>query len=132
MTVFHPRRVLAVDNDPTMLHVIERILGGEANVRGCRDAGSATALIRGGETFNVILCDMLMPGQGGREFYGELLSFQPAAAANVVFMTGASCLAEVGAFLASLPNRWLAKPFSTQELRNVVRGLGRRPGAGPP
>ena len=81
------RRILLID-DHVMIHrLIPRLLGGDEVVaRG--SALDALGLLRAGERFDVILCDLNMPEMGGMEFHRELSSMDPSAAARTLFLTG--------------------------------------------
>jgi CheY-like chemotaxis protein len=118
------KRVLIVDNDLTISRVVVRILAEEVETHTCTDAREASALVLGGATFDVILCDMLMPRLSGPEFYRIVLAADPRAASRMVFMTGGASLPEVQAFLSSVPNLVLAKPFTRVALRDAVRTVG--------
>jgi two-component system NtrC family sensor kinase len=115
------RRVLAIDNDPTILLVVHRILDSEYEVVGVTDAQNALTVLTGGPRFDAVLCDFLMPGLSGQEFYGKLLSSAPSIAPRLIFITGAASLPDTQLFLSSIPNAFLEKPFTRQALRDVVR-----------
>ena len=121
-------RILVLDNDPTISLVIHRVLGAAYDIHDMTDAKEAIALIRGGTRFDAILCDLLMPGLGGRDFYRQLLAADWRAAAGVIFITGAAGLPEMKAFLSTLSNPVLEKPFTRAALRAVVQSVSARNG----
>ena len=120
---FGARRLLVVDNDPTMLRVVERIRPSGFDLHTCGGGKEALALIATAR-FDVILCDVLMPGLDGQEFYREALKIDAGSAAGrIVFMTGAASVPHIRTFLASLPNVCLEKPFTRRELQRAVDGV---------
>ena len=121
--VLRRRRVLIVDNDPTISRVVVRILAGEHETHTCTVAREAIALLASGSRFDVILCDFLMPELSGNDFFRAVSSIDPAIAARIVFITGAASLPEVQAFLSSISNVVLEKPFTRVALRDTVRSV---------
>jgi PAS domain S-box-containing protein len=115
-------RILAVDDEPMILQAVRRVLR-EHDVVGLGDAREALALLDGGERYDVILSDMMMPHMTGMEFYEALLVRHPDAARRVVFLTGAALTTRVADFLAVIPNLALEKPIATAEFRALVEQL---------
>jgi CheY-like chemotaxis protein len=115
------RRVLAVDNDPTILLVVHRILDSEYEVVGMTDPHNAITILMASPRFDAVLCDFLMPVLSGQEFYEKLRSSVPSIAPRVIFITGAVSLPDAQVFLSSIPNAVLEKPFTRRALRDVVR-----------
>lgn len=72
------------------------------------------------ETFDVVLCDLSMPGMSGEELYRTIAAARPDVAERFVFVTGGTFTPEARAFLASIPNQCLVKPFSIEGLREIV------------
>lgn len=68
-----------------------------------------------------MLCELMMPGVSGIEFYERLRALDPVMSAGVVFMTGGALTDQARAFLARLPNRHLRKPLSIADLETLFR-----------
>ena len=64
-------------------------------------AAAALQAIKGGERFDVILCDLMMPQMTGMEFFATLEKLDAAVARTVVFMTGGTFTPQASAFLAT-------------------------------
>jgi hypothetical protein len=62
-------RVLVVEDEPTVIKVIERTLSRDHDVVARTNGQAALELILGGSVFDVILCDVMMPVMSGIEFY---------------------------------------------------------------
>src|SRR5207247_1132132 len=61
------RRVLVVDDEPLIGQVLLRILRSDYDVSVPKSSTEALARILGGERYDVILCDLLMPRLTGME-----------------------------------------------------------------
>jgi two-component system cell cycle sensor histidine kinase/response regulator CckA len=113
-------RVLVVDDEVALGTALGRVLQREHTVVVEADAREALARL-GKEDFDVIFCDLMMPGMSGVEFYETLVKWNPAAARRVVFMTGGAFTARSKSFLASVANVSIAKPFDVESLRSIIR-----------
>jgi CheY-like chemotaxis protein len=89
-------------------------------VIGLDRSAEALALVLGGERFDVILCDLMMPEMSGMDFYQELCAHAPQQASVVVFLTGGAFTPRARRFLDEIPNRWLEKPFDPAALSSLV------------
>jgi signal transduction histidine kinase len=116
-------RILAVDDEPMLCVVIERLLSAEHEVTTCSSAKEALRKIRNGERFDLILCDLMMPEMTGMDLHAALLQSAPDQAGKLIFMTGGAFTENAQAFLAEAPNESIEKPFKGAKLREVVRGF---------
>ncbi|HEY3496395.1 MAG TPA: response regulator [Polyangiaceae bacterium] len=121
-----PVRVLVVDDDPRMTQTITRILCRHHEVTAVDRASAAFELVRNGARFDVILCDVNMPGMTGVDLFRDLERLSPEVAARIVFLTAGVFTPSVGEFLASVDNVRLEKPFRLEELERVVAALASR------
>jgi DNA-binding NtrC family response regulator len=101
------------------------VLEDEHEVLVASTAQEALDLILSDGDFDVVLCDVLMPGRSGVDLFGELSTRRPALAPRVVFMTGGAFTARAAEFLAGVSNPRLEKPFDLGQLRRLVRDLTR-------
>ena len=120
----HPRgRVLVVDDEAFVRTSLTRVLGLEHDVVGLGDGREALELLLGGERFDAVLCDLMMPSVSGMELHAALRAEAPEAARRMVFMTGGVFTDEAQAFLASVENPRIDKPFQLEEIRALIRAL---------
>lgn len=112
-------RVLVVDDEAMIRAALERILGNVHDVASAASAEEALALIAV-EPFDLILCDVMMPGMSGLELYRELAASQPGLERRIVFMSGGAIGSALEQQVEELPNRQLAKPFSVEQALGVV------------
>ena len=111
-------RVLAVDDEPPALDELAFLLGRDERVGEVRTCGSAAEALRllQGETYDVLLLDIAMPGLSGLELAQVLRQFrQPPA---VVFVT-AHALHAVEAFDLRAVD-YLLKPVPEERLREAI------------
>jgi CheY-like chemotaxis protein len=118
--------VLVVDDEPYVGKTMRRILGASHDVEVVVSAQAALDRLAQRPAPDVILCDLMMPGMTGMELYATLLARDPAAAARMVFVTGGALHDTSRAFIATVPNPVLEKPFATDQLREVVAETVRR------
>jgi CheY-like chemotaxis protein len=116
-------RVLVIDDDSRVTLAITRVLCREHEVTAVDRAAAALELIQHGARFDVLLCDINMPGMSGAQLFRELERLTPEVAARVVFLTAGSTTAPVRQFLGAVGNACIDKPFRLSELRQVVAQL---------
>jgi CheY-like chemotaxis protein len=112
-------RVLVVDDDALVAGAVKRTLREhEVVVEG--NARDALALLQSGERFDIVLCDLMMPGVTGMDLYDEVLKLDPAQAARVVFVTGGAVTVRAREFVATTQNQVVEKPFDVRKLREII------------
>ena len=72
-------------------------------------------------SYDVVLCDLMMPDISGREIYRRLSSLRPGTESRIVFITGGAFTQDAREFLDSLHNPILNKPFEVHALHAVIR-----------
>jgi CheY-like chemotaxis protein len=117
--------VLLVDDEPVLLRGLKRSLSGH-------DVMTVTRVDRALELyqqhdFDIVFCDLMMPEASGIEFYSRLRELGPDHAQRLVLMTGGALPERLGYSLAELPSTCLLKPFSSEQLEQLIeRALERR------
>lgn len=81
-------RVLVIDDEPLVCVSLYRLLSRRFDVVPLTSAVQALSLLRAGERFDTVLCDLAMPEMSGPAFYEELRRVRPELAGQVVFLTG--------------------------------------------
>jgi signal transduction histidine kinase/CheY-like chemotaxis protein len=120
------RHALVIDDEPGILEMV----GDTLERMGCRvtllQGSSGVDAALQNNQFDVVLCDLKMPGQNGLDVYRRLRSDCPELAARFLLMTGNLADAEDhAAELASVPI--LPKPFTLARLREAVKQLLAKP-----
>ena len=112
-------RILIIDDLTTILRAITDALP-EHDVTVVAKASEAFARFASNETFDVILCDLMMPHIGARDVLERLERDWPHLAGRLIFMTNGAFTAEALEFLQRTKQRVLVKPFSVDELRVTI------------
>jgi signal transduction histidine kinase/CheY-like chemotaxis protein len=121
-TVELPRRarILLIDDEPFFINAVTRLLEGEHDVRGLTSGREALQLLDAGESFDLILCDLMMSEMSGIEFHAELARRAPERAARMVFMTGGAFTARARSFLQATTNRCVEKPLDLETIDELI------------
>jgi CheY-like chemotaxis protein len=114
------KHVLAVDDDTSMLSVVERTLA-DYRVSTARDATEAMAILSSRERVDLLITDYLMPGMTGEELTHHARARRLDL--KVLVITGHASAVE-----RAEPQWWgteahLAKPFHIVALRDAVGTL---------
>jgi PAS domain S-box-containing protein len=114
-------RILVVDDEEMVLRTVKRLLSKDHDVLAIAAAKEALALCAGGATFDLILCDLMMPDMTGMDLYSELARIAPEQAARMIFLTGGAFTAKAVQFLAETVQEHIDKPFDPPALRAIVQ-----------
>jgi PAS domain S-box-containing protein len=123
-------RVLVVDDEPLVRRAVQRILSPPHDVQVQSDGREALATLLGEGGYDLVLCDLMMPGMSGMELHRRVAERAPALAARFVFLTGGAFTPGARDFLQRVPNPRVEKPFEPAALRELVLRLLAEPGAG--
>ena len=118
------RRALIIDDESGVRQSLGLILEDEGyEVATAADADQGLRAARA-ERFDVVLCDVRMPGRGGLEILEQLIAAQPDA--TVLVMSAFGQIEQ--ALEAVRKGAWdyLAKPFTGQELLLAIRKADER------
>lgn len=125
-TVLSRRRVLVVDDEASVGRAIESTLGQLHELVVVADGRAALDRLREDPTFDVVLCDVMMPDFDGIQLYDEVARATPALAERFVFMSGGAFTPRTRAFLAASKNPRIEKPFNVVQLAAVIERAARR------
>lgn len=127
MASLPPARVLVIDDEPAMLDAYRRTLGMDFDVESFSSASEALGRIQDGATFNLVLCDLMMPDMDGAAFYLRLSEVAPAQVPRLVFVTGGALSQRCRIFVERVAERVVYKPIAPDDLRALVREYAWRP-----
>jgi len=116
-------RVLVIDDESVVAHTLKVLLQSEHDLVVAESGAEALELLQREPPlpqFDVVLCDLMMPGMTGMELFELIRREYPELAERVVFMTGGVSMPRVAEFLASVPNPKFEKPFDVIELRRTL------------
>ena len=114
------KRALVLDDEAILLDLLnESLTGFGFIVDRCSSAEEALKKAASLD-YDIIISDIKMPGLGGRGFYNEMQSVKPEALKKMVFISGDSMNRETQAFLSEVGTHSLRKPFTIDELNDVI------------
>ena len=116
---------MVVDDEAIVGRTIRRSLAGHHDATVVTSGEEALRELAGGERYDVILCDLMMPGMSGMQVYEELSTSAADQARRMVFVTGGAFTAVAREFLDSIPNPRVEKPFDVQSLLAIIAIVGR-------
>jgi signal transduction histidine kinase/ActR/RegA family two-component response regulator len=120
----HVPRVLVVDDDPSVARAIARQLRG-AEVTIAHSGRVAIERMLGGDPFDLMLCDVMMPSESGRDVYEAIAATRPDLLDRLVFVTGGATIPQIAEFLAQDGVRYLTKPVQSTALEGLLRSRSR-------
>ncbi len=116
-------RVLVVDDEEGLRRIFERVLRVTHDVVAVGSGREAQELLARDPSFDLVLCDLMMPDVSGADLHAWLQVAQPRLAANVVFMTGGVFTERTTEYLSRVPNHVIQKPFAREALLELVNSL---------
>ena len=121
-----PQTVLILEDDPVLATMLKDFLE-TGNFRVTHVTGGAEGVqkIMAGD-FDVILCDMVMPGFPGDMFYRAVERVRPHLCRRFIFMTGQTGDARIDTFVRSVRGLMLWKPFQVHEVLEAIRTVVRK------
>lgn len=117
-------RVLVIDDEEMVCRTIERIVSRQHDVHVETDPKQALSRLSR-DAYDVILCDITMPGMSGMDVYDSIFLMNAELAKRVVFVTGGAITGQVETFLESCPNLVIEKPFSAERLLSAIASFVR-------
>ncbi len=116
------RTLLLVDDDAVVLRSLVRTLSQVYQVTSAHSVGEAQACLRD-RSYDIILCDVMMPDGGAPALYAWLQQERPSEAGRTIFLTGGASSVEAREFLARGEQPVLTKPFTVAQLVEITRQL---------
>jgi two-component system, cell cycle sensor histidine kinase and response regulator CckA len=116
--------VAVIDDEPLIGDIVRRALASEHDVAvyvSGRDV--LVEIAEGRRSFDVILCDLMMPDVTGMDMYEALMKRSPEHARRMVFMTGGAFTPQAQNFVDEVDNVLIEKPFDLRGLKTLIRDL---------
>jgi PAS domain S-box-containing protein len=123
-------RVLVVDDELPIANTLRDLLSSEHDVVATTSAREALAAVGANGEFDVVFCDLMMPGMSGIDLYERLQLERPGLERRIVFMTGGAFTTRAADFLSSVENQRIEKPFNLTVIEGIVRDMARARAAG--
>ena len=113
--------ILIIEDEVSVLEVLQRALMRKGYlVEGTRNGWEGLKYLET-QNFDVILCDLHMPGMSGIEFYHEIEKKKPAMVNRLIFTTGDTVSPASQKFLKLTGAALLSKPFELEKLLAVIQ-----------
>jgi PAS domain S-box-containing protein len=113
-------RVLIIDDEPDIRRSISRFLTRSGWQVSLAESGEEGLQRLTDVAFDVLLCDLRMPGMSGTELYRRLQASGSPAIERLIFMTGDVLSPEASRFLQEAGRPVLSKPFALQDLAETL------------
>jgi nitrogen-specific signal transduction histidine kinase/CheY-like chemotaxis protein len=114
-------RVMIIDDEPLLLDMLAGVLADDCDVTTFAAPRAALAALRADRAWDVVLSDIMMPELSGMDLYAEVTHELPELTHRFVFMTGGTFTARTQAFVQSLPQEPLLKPFGREAALTRIR-----------
>jgi two-component system NtrC family sensor kinase len=116
------RRILLVEDDVSVAYLVRSALE-QGNMLVVAADGQQALDMLAEQRFDLVLCDLRMPGMGGREFYQQLQLAAPALAERLLFISGDTTSPTTRDFLRQAGRPLLSKPFTPSDLYQAIAAL---------
>lgn len=116
-------RVLIIDDDDMLCRAYRRLLKPHHDVTTASSGEEALALLARDSNFDIVLCDLMMPGIDGVGVYAELQAQGSDLLDRIVFCTGGAFTADVKARVSSLNNTLLEKPVPPRLILDTIDAI---------
>jgi CheY-like chemotaxis protein/two-component sensor histidine kinase len=113
-------RLLIVDDDERVARSLALVFRDDHDVEVSVEPRAVAERILAGERFDVILCDLMMPGMTGMEFHGVVAERAPDQAERFVFVTGGAFTPAARAFVERVKNTFVEKPYDLRTLNAAL------------
>ena len=112
-------RVLIIDDEALLRTAMKRLLTAH-DVVTASSGKEAETLLEHDRDFDLILCDLMMPGITGMDVHHWLKALDPQLAKRMVFITGGAFGRVAAEYLSEAGNLRLEKPFDSDALEQIV------------
>jgi CheY-like chemotaxis protein len=120
-------RLLLIDDEVLILRLFTNLLSGTCEIVTAGSGAEAVAVLERDRAFDLVLCDLHMPGVDGIKVYEMVQRLEPALLDRFVFTTGGAITPRSREFLGRVKPRVLAKPFPVEELYALIQEMKQRP-----
>lgn len=112
--------VLVIDDEKHVGTLFGRVLSPRHRVVAESSATAARDRLLGGEYFDVIFCDVMMPDLSGPKLYEQVVAARPELASRFIFISGGAFTKEAQDFVALHEGAMLNKPFTPAEIKAAL------------
>lgn len=119
-------KILIIDDDLAVAKVARRLLARDHDVTVVTDPRLALTLLAQESSFEIILCDLMMPEVTGMDVYREVARLDLNPPPRMAFMSGGAFTDDARTFLAQVRCPHIEKPFNRDALLHLIDELSGR------
>jgi signal transduction histidine kinase/CheY-like chemotaxis protein len=116
-------RILVVEDEPTVARLIADVLQDDGFHVDVLLDGQEALKQASRESYDLVICDMKMPGLDGQHFYRALVHSRNPLSKRFLFVTGDIVAPHTQQFLETHRLPHVAKPFRMEELKEQVHAV---------
>ncbi len=121
------KRVLLAEDEPNIVVSLRFLLERAGYAVAVRDTGDAALAAALGETPDVVILDVMLPGLDGFEILGRLRADGRTARLPVIMLTAKGQAKDRARAEAVGADHFISKPFANAEVVDAVRRLAHAP-----
>lgn len=114
------KRILVIDDEEEILQVVRRMLEGMGHQVVTLPTAETAFDKMDNEEYDLVICDVRMPGIGGQELFQLVRKRNPELAKRIIFTTGDPISNSTRAFLQNTTTPHLSKPFMIEDLEQAI------------
>jgi two-component system NtrC family sensor kinase len=118
--------ILVVDDEPIIIKLLEDFFKRKGFTVISATSGNEALVKLKKNDVEFIITDIKMPEMDGKQFYDEVKSSKPKLLDRLIFITGDTLNNDTRAFLKKIRGNYLKKPFSFDEITEVLNIVARR------
>ena len=114
------KSILVVEDEPAIGEVCQRVLNDEGFTVDIAVNGYVAQDMLGKKDYDLCLIDIRTPVKDGKQFYQFIIGKHPELSNRVIFTTGDVADMYTQRFLELTHRPYLPKPFTPDQLKNIV------------
>jgi two-component system NtrC family sensor kinase len=115
------KRILVVDDEQYILDFFVEVFNTLPILVDTASDGRAAMEKMHASDYDLIVTDFKMPQMSGKELFNWIKENRPHLANKIIFVTGDTVSLETRSFFEDNRNRYLAKPFKIEEVKEVIQ-----------
>ena len=119
-------RLLIIDDEPMLLRSLEQSIEGEHDVVIAPGGGAALEILARDRAFDLVLCDLQMPGVDGIAIHDFLVASAPELLPRLVVMSAGVVTTRASQFMSRVKPRVVGKPIDLDQLLALAREAARK------
>ena len=123
MAAHLPGTILVIDDEPGVVRALAGLLRRDGCTVDTAANGHLALTHLHTRRYDMVLCDLRMPGLDGPAFYARLCAQHAYLRQRVLFLTGDTLRADSTAFLEQCGQPWVSKPCDAATIRSAMQRM---------